>query len=240
MGTVVSFDLRDPVSTDAFDRAVRSLHQADAMFSTYRSQSAICRLGRGELTADEWPADVTEVLSLCEVAHRGTNGYFDAYATGRLDPSGLVKGWAVRNASDVLVDAGSRHHSVNGGGDIQLVGGSDDVTAWRVGIADPRDPSTLLAVLRLTGGAVATSGTSERGRHIIDPRSGSPADHYLSVTITASSIVDADVLATAAFAMGPASIDWVGDLDGVEGLFLTSDGQLLASAGLASVPLSPA
>ena len=232
MGTVVSFDLRDPVPSSALADAIRALQRADELFSTYKANSPISRLGRAEITFDQCPPDVVEVLNLCERATSWTDGYFDAYAAGRLDPSGLVKGWAIRQASDILSDAGSRHHSVNGGGDIQFAGGTDDGTPWQVGIADPHSPDQLLAVLEKVGGAIATSGSGERGPHISDPRTGQPATHFLSVTIVAESIVDADVIATAAFARGGSAVDWVCRLDGVEGLFLTTGLHLLATPGL--------
>ena len=232
MGTVVSFDLRDRVPSAALADAVRALHRADELFSTYKANSPISQLGRGEITFDQCPPDVVEVLNLCERATGWTDGYFDAYAGGRLDPSGLVKGWTIRQASDILCDAGSRHHSVNGGGDIQFVGGTQDGTPWRVGIADPQKPDQLLAVLESAGGAIATSGSAERGHHVTDPLGGQLATYFLSVTIVSDSIIDADVIATAAFARGESAVDWVRGLDGVEGLFLATSGHLVATTGL--------
>ena len=228
MGTVVSFDLRDPVPSSALADAIRALQRADELFSTYKANSPISRLGRAEITFDQCPPDVVEVLNLCERATSWTDCYFDAYAADRPSfdqPAGV-------QASDILSDAGSRHHSVNGGGDIQFAGGTDDGTPWQVGIADPHSPDQLLAVLETVGGAIATSGSGERGHHITDPRTGQPATHFLSVTIVAESIVDADVIATAAFARGGSAVDWVCRLDGVEGLFLTTGLHLLATPGL--------
>jgi FAD:protein FMN transferase len=230
MGTVVSFDLRDPLPVDALDRAIRLLHHADSTFSTYRPDSEISRLCRGEVGIDDCHPDVEEVLSRCEVATRLTDGYFSAYPYGRLDPTGLVKGWAVQRASELLAEAGSTRHAVNGGGDVQLVGAIDGSPPWRVGITDPRDRHRILAVA-CPDGALATSGTAERGRHIINPLTGLPADHFASVTITASTLIEADVLATAAFARGADAVSWVERLPGVEGLFATPDGGFRTTSG---------
>src|ERR1700752_3028888 len=91
MGTVASLDIRAGC-TDRLDAAMRSLHEADARFSTYRADSEISRLARGELCAPS--ADVCAVLERCERLREETGGFFDARASGRLDPSALVKGWA--------------------------------------------------------------------------------------------------------------------------------------------------
>jgi FAD:protein FMN transferase len=229
MGTVFSFDLRDPVSTVAFADGVELLYEIDAMFSTYRADSTISRLRRGDARVQDCPIDVLEVLGLCEIATELTDNYFTAFPDGELDPTGLVKGWAIQRVSQLLIKAGSRHHSVNGGGDIQLVGGIDDETPWRVGITNPLEVGKLLAVAELHDGAIATSGTAERGTHIVDPTTGEAATHFVSVTITAPTILEADVLATAAFARGPDGPDWIEELEGVEGLFLTPDGCLTST-----------
>jgi FAD:protein FMN transferase len=231
MGTVVSFDLRERLPVDALDRAIRLLHHADAVFSTYRSDSDVSRLGRGETAIEDCDPDVEEVLGLCEAATRRTDGYFTAYPHGRLDPTGLVKGWAVQRASELLADAGSGRHAVNGGGDVQLVGVADGRPPWRIGITDPADRGQILAVAACPAGALATSGTAERGCHIINPHTGQPADHFSSVSITAASLIEADVVATAALARGAAAVEWVEQLSGVEGLFATPDAAFVTTSG---------
>lgn len=231
MGTVVSFDLRDPIPVDALDDAIRLLRHADATFSTYRPDSDIARLGRGEIRVESCHPDVAEVLSLCDDATKLTDGYFTAFPHGALDPTGLVKGWVVQRASEVLADAGSQRHAVIGGGDIQLVGDSSRWPPWRIGITDPNDHRQLLAVVACPDGAMATSGTAERGHHIVNPMTGQPADHFTSVSITARTLIEADVLATAAFARGAAAVEWIEHLPGVEGLFATPDGTIHQTSG---------
>jgi thiamine biosynthesis lipoprotein len=231
MGTVVTFVLRDPVPLAALDAAIAGLHHADAVFSTYRSDSEISQLDRGERRIDACCPEVIEVLRLCDEARVWTDGYFTACPDGRLDPSGYVKGWAIERASDALCQAGSRHHAVNGGGDVRLVGGHDDLTPWRVGIADPFTPGAVLGGFGCRDAGVATSGSAERGQHITDPMTGKAADTFSSVSVVAPSLVEADVLATAAFARGESAIAWLDAMAGVQGLFVRPDGSLVQTGG---------
>jgi thiamine biosynthesis lipoprotein len=232
MGTVVSFDLRDPVPATSFDATVAVLRHADETFSLYQPGSQLSRLVRGEIRLAQCDPDVEEVLALCAEATVRTGGWFTAMLNGSLDPSGLVKGWAVQRASEVLDDAGSRRHAVNGGGDIQFAAAEPDPAeeAWHVGIADPHRSGHAVVVAALRGGALATSGTAERGLHIIDPATGLLACHFTSVSVAATSLIDADVLATAAFARGEPAIDWLEATDGVEALFVGPGSRLTTTS----------
>jgi len=238
MGTVFSFDVRDPLTPEirtAAADAVELLHRVDEVFSPYRLDSAVSRIGRGEVTPDQCPPEVVEVLDLCAQARETSRGWFSETAGGSLDPSGLVKGWAVRGASDLLYAAGARNTCVNGGGDLQFRGAPAPETAWRVGIADPVEPGTLITVLEVTGIAVATSGTAERGDHLLNPWTGEPLEEsgLASVTVVGPDITWADAYATAAFAMGPAAARrWIDTVDGYELLLVSTNGDLWESAGL--------
>lgn len=238
MGTVFSFDIRDPVTAEihsAATDAVAWLHHVDEVFSPYRPDSAVSRINRGETTPDQCPPEVGEVLDLCARARETSDGWFNETAGGSLDPSGLVKGWAVRGASDLLHVAGANSTCVNGGGDLQFRGAPAPGAAWRAGIADPAHSGALIAVISVVGMAVATSGTAERGAHIHDPWTGEPIEggELASATVVGPDITWADVYATAAFAMGPvAARRWIGTMDGYELLLVGTDGELWASAGL--------
>jgi thiamine biosynthesis lipoprotein len=249
MGTVFSIDIRDPGDWSGPVRDVVAwLHGVDAVFSTYKDGSDISRIGRGELTAGEADPRVPEVLALCERAEKDTNGFFTARwrgaaagAPAAADPTGIVKGWAIERASGILRGHGSRHHCVNGGGDIQLAGEAAPGAQWHVGISDPRDPARLVAVVAGRDIAVATSGVAERGDHIVDPRTGRPPDSLLpgslvSATVTGPSLTLADAYATAAFAMGPAALDWVSATRGYEALLVARDGALARTAGFPDRP----
>ncbi len=216
MGTVVSFDVRDvpaELASDAIAAACRELHRVDATFSTYREDSAICRIDRGELQLADAGADVRWILGRCEQLRVETAGSFDAYATGRLDPSALVKGWAVQRASELLSRSGMHDHCIAAGGDIACRGAARPAGHWRIGIQHPRVRDAVAAMVDLRGGgAVATSGLYERGDHIVDPVSGTTPHAVLSVTVTGPDLGLADAYATAAFAMGVDGPAWTATL----------------------------
>lgn len=240
MGTVFSIDIRDPGDwARAVGDVTAWLHDVDAVFSTYKDGSGISRIRRGELTPGEADPRIPEVLALCERAERQTDGFFTARWRGGVDPTGIVKGWAIERASGILRGHGSRNHCVNGGGDIQVAGGPFPGENWHVGISDPRDPARLVAVVAGRDGAIATSGTAERGAHIIDPHTGEPPDGLLSATITGPSLTLADAYATAAFAMGPAALDWAAAMDGYEALLVAPDGTLARTAGFPDQAVAP-
>jgi thiamine biosynthesis lipoprotein len=106
---------------------------------------------------------------------------------------------------------------------------------WRIGIADPFRPGGLALVVAAVDCAVATSGTAERGAHIVNPRTGRPAAGLASLTVTGRSLALADACATAAFAMGPAlARDWLASLDGCEAYAITEAGETWQTAGFAA------
>ena len=230
MGTVFSFDVRDPgVSVEVLDAAEAWLHSVDARYSPYKEDSVVSRLARGELTPGGTDDEVRWVLDRCAALQRETGGSFSAYYAGRLDPSGFVKGWAIERASDLLAAAGSHNHSVNGGGDVQCVGEAAPGQPWRIGIVDPRDRRQILAVVSARDLAVATSGTAERGVHVLDPHTGRPPRGLLSVTVAGPRLGVADAYATAAFAMGERARDWLAALPGHLAYVVAEDGSTWSS-----------
>ncbi|MFF7102830.1 FAD:protein FMN transferase [Streptomyces nigra] len=243
MGTVVSFDVRggepDAVRS-ALDEAVAGLHQVDEVFSTYRDDSQVSRLARGELTLDACDPEVAEVLELGTEAQRLSDGWFSTSYAGRVDPTGIVKGWSVERAARALAGVpGVTGVSVNGGGDVQLLGVPDGRRPWRVGVADPLRPGGLAAVISAAGLdelAVATSGTAERGAHIVDPGTGrSAVTDLVAVTVVAPRLTWADCWATAAFAMGSrAGLAWLESLPDVEALLITAGDEVRCTGGLAA------
>jgi FAD:protein FMN transferase len=228
MGTVFSFDIRAtdvPRARTAVEEAVGWLHRVDELFSTYRPQSQLRRLARGEVSEADCDPLVSEVLRLCEDAEAHSDGWFSQRYAGDLDPTGLVKGWAVERASQLLRAAGAVGACVNGGGDVQLCGHPEG-RPWRAGISDPLRPGRLAAVVESAAElAVATSGTAERGCHVLDPHTGAPPKGGLaSITVLAQGLTAADAWATAAFAMGADARDWLEALPEVEAFAVTADG----------------
>jgi thiamine biosynthesis lipoprotein len=238
MGTVVSFDVPFAARHDgSLDDAVKWLHWVDRVFSPYRPDSDVSQLADGVLTVEGCAPEMAEVIEACAFLRELSGGYFTASPWGRFDPSGYVKGWAVERAAAILSAAGSASHLVNGGGDVQCVGGLPGTTPapWRVGIADPFTRGRLAVVVEAVDCGVATSGTAERGAHIANPRTGGPAEGLASITVTGPSLALADACATAAFAMGPdLARDWAESLDGYEAYAITGTGGTWQTNGFAA------
>jgi thiamine biosynthesis lipoprotein len=233
MGTVFSIDIRDGGEwSSALADLVGRLHRVDAMFSTYRKDSAVSRLRRGELRLADCPPEVAHVLQASADLTAETGGYFTAYPAGQLDPSGYVKGWAIESASEMLREYGSTNHAVNGGGDVQCAGESAPGRPWRIGLTHPLEPGQLTAVVELRDGAVATSGTSERGAHVINPRTGLPATDLASVSVIGDRITQVDAYATAGLAMGRYAFDWFEQVLGFEAVIVDAAGRARRTTGL--------
>src|SRR5581483_9586385 len=191
MGMPILIDVRGPaVDPAALDRAFDWLRLVDATFSTYKEDSEISRLNRGDLSLEDAHPDVREVLARCEQLRAETGGYFDIHAPycspeeragdaarspESVDPSGLVKGWSVGRAARILDAAGARNYAINAGGDIIARGQPAPAHTWRFGIQHPLLRDRLAAVVDVKNQAIATSGAYERGNHIIDPHTGRPS-----------------------------------------------------------------
>jgi thiamine biosynthesis lipoprotein len=225
MGLPVSLLARDPQDgADAMAAAVYAeLRAVDARFSPYQEGSEVSRITRGELSLDEAHEDVREVAKRCLSWTERTGGLFDARTPdGTWDPSGLVKGWAVeRSARHLRGD-----WCLNAGGDVVVLTPSGE--PFTVGIEDPRDLAKVVLALTTTTAGVATSGTSARGTHLWDPRTGEPASGLLSLTVTGPSLETADVLATAGFVAGDMWRDVL--IEGYRGIAVTLTGNVQDSS----------
>ena len=221
MGMPVSLALRGRHADTAeggaaWTAAMDELREVDRVFSTYRSDSVISRLDRGELDLAGCPPVVGEVLALGVRASAESDGAFSTSLpvpeepTGRrrLDPSGLVKGWAAERAARHLARLDATDYCLSVGGDITCR--ADPRSApWRIGVEDPHDPARLVAVVPLRTGAVATSGTAHRGAHLVDARTGLAPTGIASVTVVGPSLTWADIDATAAYAQGRRAAQWL-------------------------------
>jgi FAD:protein FMN transferase len=225
MGTVFSIDIRDDGDwSAALARVLEWLHQVDATFSTYSTDSTISRLDRGEIDLAECPSEVRQVLDSCAALTLETDGYFTGRPGPHLDPSGYVKGWAIERASEILREHGSANHAVNGGGDTQCAGERAPGEPWRIGLSHPLQPGRLTAVVALRDGAIATSGIVERGAHVINPKTGQPARELASISVVGSKLTRVDAYSTAGLAMGRKSLQWIDTLPDYEALIVTCDG----------------
>jgi FAD:protein FMN transferase len=227
MGTAIAIDVRDPnIRTSTVDQIFAYLRGVDGRFSTYRYDSEINRLARGELDLQDCSPDLRQVAVLCEQLRATTGGFFDARAhrpDGRFDPTGVVKGWAIDEAAWMLDAAGIRNFAINAGGDIVARGQPEAGRAWRVGVRNPERRDQVALVLEIRNAAVATSGTYERGAHIADPHASRPADGLLSFTVVVPSLTYADAYATAGFAMDRGGVEWAARQPGYGAYAITND-----------------
>lgn len=228
MGTVASFLLAGEdgeTLAAATAAACRVLHRADDVFSTWKPESPMSRLRRGEIGIPDAPPEVAEVLELCGDMVAASNGWFDPWRMpGGVDPTGLVKGWATRQAARALAEGGPAGGLLNVGGDIATFGRPAEGGPWRVGVRHPLSAAHFTCIAALGGelSAMATSGAYERGAHVVDPYTGEPATKVLSATVVGPDLAVADAMATGLFAAGEAALDLLAGLPGYEGWIVTS------------------
>jgi thiamine biosynthesis lipoprotein len=228
-------DVPAAVADAALDAAAAELERLEALLSTFRPASEISRVNRRELHLLDASPEVLDVLDACTWLEEVSDGAFCAYRPDRpdqLDPAGFVKGWAVERAVRLLDEHGLRSWYLGAGGDLEARGTLPEGKPWKVAVADPHVPGEIVAVLEVVDGAVATSGTAERGHHVWDGRDGRAAGELASITVTGPHLTWADALATAAFARGRDGLAWLERFEGYEGLGVTPDGALLATPGL--------
>jgi len=220
-GTVVdvdiaSMDVSGSELNVAMEKVIEFCHNVDEDFSTYKSDSWISHLRQGKVAIEDCPSNVQEVWDLCRQAKHVSDGAFDPWAVaGGFDPSGLVKGWAADICADMLVAAGAHHVQVNAAGDLALRGGWFDPTdstvkPWKIGVVNPDNRQEVLKIFEITDGAIATSGTYERGAHISDPYTGMIAIGAKSATIVGKEGWLCDALATAVMVAGTDAAHWFG------------------------------
>jgi thiamine biosynthesis lipoprotein len=249
-GTVVSVDVRDARDgadvPGALDAVFAWFKRVDDLFSTWRDDTEVRRIGRGELDVAEASPEVRTVLALCDEVRVETAGAFDITVGARaaeevdpwpglapLDPSGLVKGWAVDRAASMLQDAGARAFSINAGGDVAVRGQPAPGTAWRVGIRHPCEPDKVAAVVAVVDTGVATSGRYERGDHVLDPRTGRPATALTSASVIGPDLALADAYATALVVMGVDGLRWITGVAGYAAMAITDERRVLSTPGFA-------
>jgi thiamine biosynthesis lipoprotein ApbE len=198
------------------------------ILSTYDAHSEISRTG-GRAPSP----DLAQVLAAYDEWSRRTSGAISVRASGKLNVDALGKAYVIdRAASADLSATGVNGLLLNIGGDIVARG------SWPVGVADPAaraDNSAPLAQLELRDAAVATSGVSLRGRHIVDPRTRLVAQGASSATVIAGDCVAANALATALCVLpvseGPRLIE---ETPGAEALIVGRDGRTSRSSGFAA------
>ncbi|HVX71379.1 MAG TPA: FAD:protein FMN transferase [Devosia sp.] len=233
MGMPIAIEVVGDQDGEASAVAFAYFGQVDARFSPYKPDSELSCFGRREIAFEAISGELREVLELSELTARETNGYFGIRRPdGRIDPSGLVKGWAIRNAARGIEAAGFCNYLIDAGGDVQCRGHNEQGQRWRVGIRNPFDMTQIVKVVMPGDGGVATSGTYVRGQHIYDPHvSAPPFDGVASLTVVGPDVFEADRFATAAFAMGGDGVAFLEMQPGLEAYSIGRDGVATVTSG---------
>jgi FAD:protein FMN transferase len=237
MGMPVTVDVPD--GTPALIEAAFARFAAiEARFSPFLPQSEVVRFNALRLAPDEPSDELREVLALAERTRRETDGYFDiARPDGFLDPSGIVKGWAIREVARLIeatltAAGGAADYLVDAGGDIQCRGNAPDGEPWRIGIRNPFDAMQIVKIVAPGDHGIATSGSSARGAHIYDPHApGRALSRVLSITVIGPDVLEADRFATAAFAMGEDGIGFIEAQPDLEGYLIGADRVAVQTTG---------
>ncbi|MDB5163747.1 MAG: FAD:protein transferase [Candidatus Saccharibacteria bacterium] len=235
MGMPVTVEINDAHAKPAAFQAVFDyFSRVDQRYSTYKPSSEISQINAG-LPRAKWSQEMKQIMKLCQQTKHDTNGYFDIEHNGQLDPSGLVKGWAIQNAADLLADKGYKHYYVDVAGDVQVSRSNTGNKPWRIGIRNPLNRDEIIKVLNVRSQGVATSGTAIRGNHIYNPLSrAEPAKELISLTVIGPDIYNADRFATAAFAMGTRGIHFLEKLKGYEAYAIDPAGIATMTTGFES------
>ncbi|MDE1919130.1 MAG: FAD:protein FMN transferase [Patescibacteria group bacterium] len=236
MGMPIEIEIVDPHAREALEAAFAYLVAVDERFSTYKESSEISRINRGEIKESAMSPEMREVFALAEKTKKETNGYFDMRRPdGFLDPSGIVKGWAILNTAALIRRAGHENYFVNAGGDIAMGGVNAEGKDWSVGIRSPFSINEVVKVIYPRGKGVATSGSYIRGAHIYNPRTPKQElKEIVSITVIGPDVLEADRFATAAFAMGKAGIAFIENLPGFEGYAIDARGTATMTSDFSS------
>ena len=228
MGMPVTIDITDNNAKEEDIAEILSyLRNIDEIFSTYKQNSEIERINRKEMSIENTSAIVREILRLCERTKTETNGYFDVYHNEKIDPSGIVKGYAIFHAAEKFTQKGYLNFYLEIAGDIEVRGFRSEGKKWKIGIENPFNRQEIIKVVYLSERGIATSGTYIRGNHIYNPVDGNIANDIISISVIGANVYDADRFATAAFAMGKKGIEFIERLDGFEGYMITKEGKAI-------------
>lgn len=237
MGMPIAVDVGGASNGELINAVFGYFEHIDRRFSTYRTDSEIAAINRGDIPVRDWSGEMQEVLTIAEQTKHETGGYFDIRKPdGSLDPSGIVKGWAIRNAAGILQRAGIGDFFIEAGGDIQSRGRNASGHDWSVGIRNPFNADEIVKVVYPRGRGIATSGTYVRGQHIHNPHGiGSPIEDIVSLTVVGADVLEADRYATAAFAMGRDGILFIEQTPGLEGYVVDTNGRAMPTTGFGAL-----
>jgi thiamine biosynthesis lipoprotein len=236
MGMPITVDVVDASDDGVVDAVFTYFDEVDRRFSTYRSDSEIAAINRGCLARSDYSDEMREVLALAEQTKGETDGYFDIRKPdGALDPSGIVKGWAIGKAGGIVARTGARDFFIEAGGDVYSSGRNEIRQEWSVGIRNPFNGAEIIKVVYPRGHGMATSGTYARGQHIYNPHvPRQPIVDIVSLTVIGPNVLEADRFATAAFAMGRDGIYFIEEMPDLEGYVVHANGRATLTNGFAA------
>jgi thiamine biosynthesis lipoprotein len=227
MGTPVEIKVEGKSASQLAQGALEEIKRLDKLFNRYDPSSEVSRLNRGEKFV--LSKDLKTVLALAEKIKNISNGAFDVCYQKRIDLGGIGKGYAVELTRRLLLKKGAKSGIINMRSSIAVFG----PRSWEIGVQHPRKPKELLGTVELQDGqALATSGDYERGRHIIDPRTGQPAAACAGVTLIGKDAGELDALSTAVFVLGTLEgIRLLEQLGGVQGVVVDVMGKVWGTKG---------
>ncbi len=210
-----------------FNKAFDYFDYVDKKFSPFKPDSELSKINRGEIPESEYSDDMKEILKLAEETKNQTNQYFEAIDNdGKLNPSGIVKGWAIFQVSKILLKEGLKNFFVDAGGDIQVEGKNYSGNKWKIGLKNPFEQEKIVKVVYLNPGqGIATSGTYIRGDHIYNPKNRQEKiSEIVSLSVIGPNVYEADRYATAIFAMGKEGIEFLEKIEGMESYMIDKNG----------------
>ena len=233
MGTVVTFDFssQHPQLDARLDAAKGTLREADEVFSLWKPLSPMSQLRRGDITLEDAPSLIRDVLDRCALAKAMSGGWFDPWALPNgLDPTGFVKGWAAQVALQCFDDLDLKGVVVNAAGDIASRGTNADGEPLLAGILSAADPNRLIASVILRG-SLATSGGYARSQHLFNPKAGHFGAKAASASVVGPDLGIADALATAVVCGGHEAFEGIAALPDYEVYVQYYDGSTESSEG---------
>lgn len=221
---------------EALEDAFAYFTSVDGRFSTYKEDSEISHINRGALAPQDASVPMREVFALAEKTKSETEGYFDIRnPSGHIDPSGIVKGWAIREAARRVWAHGHSDFFINAGGDIASSGVNAMGESWSIGIKNPFNQDEIVKIVYPRGKGVATSGSYIRGAHIYNPHNlDEELRDIVSITVIGPDVLEADRFATAAFAMGAAGVAFIEARPGFEAYAIDANGIATMTSGFAA------
>ncbi len=227
MGMPITVEITSSrVSGTDIDKIFDYFKAIDAQFSTYKKNSEISLFNRGKITHAGLSPQMKYVMKKAEETKIRTHGYFNiCRPDGFTDPSGIVKGYAIYNATKRIDRMGFTDYYVDAGGDIQVKGYNSQQKPWVIGIRSPFNRYQNIKIVTIGNQGIATSGTSVRGQHIYDPfHPHTPINEIVSLTVIGPNVFEADRFATAAFAMREKGVGFIASLRGFDAYSIDDKG----------------